>query len=344
MADKQKSDGDSGDTTTFTAMQLDLGMVLRVLNMKDYGIGKKHYSYEGGGGQPWTASPKNGAGGDVQPLWDALPAEIREAQCSSKKTALNKTQKGLAARLRRNATSIEQHALAIADAEALAKQEAWPMPGEQQAELKMKQQQARELKMEQQQASAKAREEAYRIEQELKAAKEAKRAAEQQVAVLKFEKVKGDVLQNGVVTVDAAYARDLSSRVFSDSRGGGNDTNTTYLFRTNGTFRRAENTSWDKECGNGEMDWGSFSVITTGNYSATGTLVRLIAQCTITDSQGNGGDSSGDPPKPDKVGESFEFDATKNATTRVAIDPKTPQSEWKTEYEEVAWTAQCSTE
>jgi hypothetical protein len=87
------------------------------------------------------------------------------------------------------------------------------------------------------------------------------------------------------------------------------------------------------------MDWGSFSVITTGNYSATGTLVRLIAQCTITDSQGNGEDSSGDPPEPDKVGESFEFDATKNSTTRVAIDPATPQSEWKSEYEEVAWTA-----
>ena len=126
MADKQKSDGDSGDTTTFTAMQLDLGMVLRVLNMKDYGLGKKHYTYEGGmvGGysEPWTASPKNGAAGGVQPLWDALPREIRWLYPSSKKAAFNKTKMGLAARLRRNATSIEQrNALAIADAKALAK-------------------------------------------------------------------------------------------------------------------------------------------------------------------------------------------------------------------------------
>jgi len=103
-------------------MQLDLGMVLRVLNMKDYGIGKKHYTYKRGEGEHWTASPKNGAAGGVQPLWDAVPAEIREAKCSSKKAALNKIKMGLAARLRRNATSIEQcNALAIADAKALAK-------------------------------------------------------------------------------------------------------------------------------------------------------------------------------------------------------------------------------
>ena len=37
---------DEWSSTTFTAMQLDLGMVLRVLKMKDYGIGKKHYTYE----------------------------------------------------------------------------------------------------------------------------------------------------------------------------------------------------------------------------------------------------------------------------------------------------------
>ena len=103
--------------TSFTAMQLDLGLVLRMLKMQEYGIGKKHYTYEGGGGEPWTASPKKRAGGGVQPLWDALPAEIREAKCSSKKAALNKTKMALAARLRRNATSIEErYALAIADA------------------------------------------------------------------------------------------------------------------------------------------------------------------------------------------------------------------------------------
>ena len=108
--------------TTFTTMQLDLGMVLRVLKMKDYGIGKKHYTYEGGGGKPWTATPKSGAGGGVQPLWDALPAEIHQQHQMSKKAAMNKTKMGLAARLRRNATSIEQcNALAIADAKALAK-------------------------------------------------------------------------------------------------------------------------------------------------------------------------------------------------------------------------------
>ena len=87
------------------------------------------------------------------------------------------------------------------------------------------------------------------------------------------------------------------------------------------------------------MDWGSFSVITTGNYSATGTLVRLIAQCTITDSQGKGEDSNGNTEEPDKVGESFEFDATKRARQSLAIDPAAPQSEWKSEVVEVAWTA-----
>jgi hypothetical protein len=209
--------------TTFTAMQLDLGMVLRVLKMKDYGIGKKHYTYEGGGGEPWTASPKKGAGGGVQPLWDALPAEIHRQHQMSQKAAMNKTKMGLAARLRRNATSVEQrYALAVADVEALAKQEAWLASPEYQ-----EQQALAEFNMKEQQARAKAREEALRIEQEQEAAKKAKQAAEreanlkqwrseQQIAVLKFEKVKGDVLQNGVVTVDVAYTRDLSSRVFSD--------------------------------------------------------------------------------------------------------------------------------
>ena len=133
--------------TSFTAMQLDLGLVLRMLKMQEYGIGKKHYTYEGGGGEPWTASPKKRAGGGVQPLWDALPAEIREAKCSSKKAALNKIKMGLAARLRRNATIEQCSALAVADAEALAKQEAWlasPKYQEQQAvaESKMKRRQA----------------------------------------------------------------------------------------------------------------------------------------------------------------------------------------------------------
>jgi len=259
---------------------------------------------------------------------------------------MNKTKMGLAARLRRNATSVlERYALAVADVEALAKQEAWL------ASPKYQEQQAlAEFNKKEQQARAKAREEALRIEQEQEAAKKAKQAvereanlkqwrSEQQIAVLNFEKVKGDVLQNGVVSVDVAYTRDLSSRVFSDSKGGGNDTNTTYLFRTNGTFRRAETTSWDKECGNGEMDWGSYGVISTGNYSATGTLVRLIAQCTITDSQGKGEDSNGNTEEPDKVGESFEFDATKRARQSLAIDPAAPQSEWKNEVVEVAWTA-----
>ena len=337
---------DEWSSTTFTAMQLDLGMVLRVLKMKDYGIGKKHYTYEGGGGEPWTATPKSGAGGGVQPLWDALPAEIHQQHQMSKKAAMNKTKMGLAARLRRNATSVlERYALAVADVEALAKQEAWLASPEYQ-----EQQALAEFNMKKQQALAKAREEALRIEQEQEAVKKAKQAvereanlkqwrSEQQIAILNFEKVKGDVLQNGVVSVDVAYTRDLSSRVFSDSKGGGNDTNTTYLFRTNGTFRRAETTSWDKECGNGEMDWGSYGVISTGNYSATGTLVRLIAQCTITDSQGKGEDSNGNTEEPDKVGESFEFDATKRARQSLAIDPTTPQSEWKNEVVEVAWTA-----
>ena len=144
---KESNAAAEASVTTFTAMQLDLGMVLRVLNMKDYGIGKKHYTYEGGGREPWTASPKSGAGGGVQPLWDALPAEIREAKCSSKKAALNKIKMGLAARLRRNATIEQCSALAVADAEALAKQEAWlasPKYQEQQAvaESKMKRRQA----------------------------------------------------------------------------------------------------------------------------------------------------------------------------------------------------------
>ena len=134
--------------TTFTTMQLDLGMVLRVLKMKDYGIGKKHYTYEGGGGKPWTATPKSGAGGGVQPLWDALPAEIHQQHQMSKKAAMNKTKMGLAARLRRNATSVlERYALAVADVEALAKQEAWlasPEYQEQQAlaDFNMKKRQA----------------------------------------------------------------------------------------------------------------------------------------------------------------------------------------------------------
>ena len=147
-----------------------------------------------------------------------------------------------------------------------------------------------------------------------------------------FESVKGDALKHCVVPVNVNYNRYVNNYVFSDSRASGDSEESSYRFNTDGTFRHESSTSYTTESGSGEMWGGTSTVSSTGTYSATGTLVHLIARCTITESEASAGEEFG-------VGESFTFDSTSTVMSRVPIDPATPHAEWKGYSYKVAWTA-----
>ena len=147
-----------------------------------------------------------------------------------------------------------------------------------------------------------------------------------------FESAKGDALKHCVVPVNVNYNRYVNNYVFSDSRASGDSEESSYRFNTDGTFRRENSSSYTEESGSGEMWGGTSIVISPGTYSATGTLVHLIARCTITESEASAGEK-------DEVGESFTFDSTSSVLCRVPIDPETPHAEWKSDSHAVAWTA-----
>ena len=147
-----------------------------------------------------------------------------------------------------------------------------------------------------------------------------------------FEGVKEDALKHCVVPVNVKYNRYVNNYVFSDSRASGDSEESEYRFNTDGTFRRENSSSYTEESGSGEMWGGTSIVISTGTYSATGTLVHLIARCTITESEASAGEEFG-------VGESFTFDSTSTVMSRVPIDPATSHAESKGYSYKVAWTA-----